>query len=1245
MNISPPIVGGTIQVYKYESFNYLITPTVAFETISVVNSPEIPNSTLSNVNNDAIQFSASPYTGIASANSNSITVTAFNNVGSNVQQTKFPVSLNAARFFPPGNNVNYIFYRNEPIVPITFVTPLTLDLSSKPVVSAPSIPSGLSFFQKSPNSFDLSGIPVIQSVSSNYKIIGTDISGRTITSTINITVNPERMVLDVSGSTTIPMTIGSNMTPVTVTARFPPYPLTGGNVQYQWAPVLPGGTFVFRDRYNDPVFQPFLAMDPSSTITLTGAIDSNTAQTLAVAGVKTYPVTLTAKRITTPNISNTVTFNFTLSELVLFNSSNLPSIYINVPTSNTVYFEAKTYLANVDASIISIVNVDALPSGLSGFFDINRARFYLNGTPTSTSYTPFTLRATNGNGITRDVTVSNLSILNDTVNFNYSVTPAIDTCYNFIQYRPLTNGKTGYYPSAIQFRASAGSGCNVTMSSVALSGRTDISLSQVGSNVYQLTGSPETVDSLTTIDVVATSSVTAASATTTVKFLTSAEQYFFSSNAINGIQNLAITPVQLTATTLSERPVVGFSSTNLPGGFTLSSSGLISGAATSFGSGTSTYTATTGYSTSNIDISYNIIGDNVLIAMAQGSETVSTTSAFSGVDFRGITYSGTDAIMQIGFVEPYQGPTQIDLSMGSTGLLSGDLTKVTDLFPRYSFVVAATAGSLNAIKTAIITISNAPTPRHLVLDVGAPSSPQLSPLPFIPPRAYVKLHTNFSYVMNIDSTGALTSNLLSNWSTIPSLSNLLAPTDFGNYSDYAQSSNTIALIVGPAVYRSPDRANSWDQISNITKVSNITGPIFGTDVYPDPVFGNVATNGSGTFVAVGFGRDKNPTPNLSNIIRVSSNDAISWQDYALSRFTDEDLSNSRLYYNNGRYFMTHLSNVIYSDSPTTSWTSSNLMSNVTALAFSNNTIIAVGSNAGANSYISPNNGNTWSTLTTPMDGTGKTIEDIRYADGRWVASVKESGFSSNYYSTDTVNWTNLTGTAVMNTIPRRIIFDGNAWSTVCEPAIGSMRLETLCNVDLGAVAGGASFNNIRQASFTTLSNGTPTGIVTIPYDSSGYFFDSPTQSNYTFYQFCSIQPIPVEVQPSTSNFIYYYASGLPQGLKLIRDTSGIRADISGISTKYSDPYSNVVLFGTIPAEGLEGYIVAKSVGMETLVPRIIRQQDGASSYTSLVRQYVQVNAAQNARDNKVYPAAEKALGEFASPEAPDVVSASLPCYC
>ena len=111
---------------------------------------------------------------------------------------------------------------------------------------------------------------------------------------------------------------------------------------------------------------------------------------------------------------------------------------------------------------------------------------------------------------------------------------------------------------------------------------------------------------------------------------------------------------------------------------------------------------------------------------------------------------------------------------------------------------------------------------------------------------------------------------------------------------------------------------------------------------------------------------------------------------------------------------------------------------------------------------------------------------------------------------------------------------------------------------------------------------------------------------------------------------------------MIRDVSGIRADISGMSTKYSDPYSNVALFANIPDEG---YIVAKTVGMQTIIPRIIRPQESASSFTSLVRQYTEVNAAQNARDNRVFPAVNATLGEFMAPDAPDVTSAPLPCDC
>jgi hypothetical protein len=64
-----------------------------------------------------------------------------------------------------------------------------------------------------------------------------------------------------------------------------------------------------------------------------------------------------------------------------------------------------------------------------------------------------------------------------------------------------------------------------------------------------------------------------------------------------------------------------------------------------------------------------------------------------------------------------------------------------------------------------------------------------------------------------------------------------------------------------------------------------------------------------------------------------------------------------------------------------------------------------------------------------------------------------------------------------------------------------------------------------------------------------------------------------------------------------------------------------------------------------LVPRVIRKQDGAGAYTSLLRQYTEVLGAQNARDNRVLPNQERALGEFMSPEAPDVITQVIDPKC
>jgi hypothetical protein len=67
-------------------------------------------------------------------------------------------------------------------------------------------------------------------------------------------------------------------------------------------------------------------------------------------------------------------------------------------------------------------------------------------------------------------------------------------------------------------------------------------------------------------------------------------------------------------------------------------------------------------------------------------------------------------------------------------------------------------------------------------------------------------------------------------------------------------------------------------------------------------------------------------------------------------------------------------------------------------------------------------------------------------------------------------------------------------------------------------------------------------------------------------------------------------------------------------------------------------ITAFTLTFTVNVPRIIRKQDGAGAYTSLLRQYTEVLGAQNARDNRALPAQETKLGEFMSPYAPDVVT-------
>jgi hypothetical protein len=113
----------------------------------------------------------------------------------------------------------------------------------------------------------------------------------------------------------------------------------------------------------------------------------------------------------------------------------------------------------------------------------------------------------------------------------------------------------------------------------------------------------------------------------------------------------------------------------------------------------------------------------------------------------------------------------------------------------------------------------------------------------------------------------------------------------------------------------------------------------------------------------------------------------------------------------------------------------------------------------------------------------------------------------------------------------------------------------------------------------------------------------------------------------------YFVSPLPTGLvwtPLTRSLSGICVEV-GTQTF------------TVYAKNAAG-ITSFRVTVIVEVPRIIKQQSGAGAYTSLLRQYTTVNAAQNARDTRAFPTQVRGIGEFASPYPPDVITPSnCPC--
>lgn len=1302
-----PFGSNAITTYLYEAFSYTISnPAPGTYTLATIITPGIPPGYLTNNGSNVVFASSSNGMGIGTE---VFTITAKDASGTTISTSSNTVGISAGRFTDPSGNGytgrNYTFYKNEPVTPIRLVAPFAVSTPT----AVPALPPGLGYSNVSSTTYDITGTPLVTVPQSNYlfigKATGTNL-GKIVTTQFQLSVSNERVVLNLSGTPIVsPMTVGTPIAPRVLTARFPPYP-SGGTLRWSW-PGLPDGLVV--TDLSGTVYPPtvFTPSDASATLIVSGTPSITAANNFRDANISSTTVPFTATRTNPlPQISNSQSITFGFGETVLFDTPSIPTFYSGVALDpSATFFRAQTYFGS--GSAISNLFSPNLRSDLSINFVPGTGRGYLTGTPnTSTGTGTYTIRAINSNAVSRDLSAS-ITVAADSVSFVSPPTPAVDVCYNFVLSRPISLSLSGYYTTPIQFQASAASGKPITFSAPALAG-TGLSLSNVTANVVQLVGTPDTVTPLTTVTVTASAVGTPATASRTFKLAVLNDVITISDvSGLSFVQNRAITPIQFSATTLSTRPVLSFTSANLPTGLSLSTTGLLTGtpANDTLSPQTFTVTASTGYTSQNKVYTYNTVADNVLVVIP--TTTVTVDPVFSNVQFDVLTYSGIDGNITSYFgpqgVQPKQSTTAT-LSVTAPSLLSGNFSGPPVLAPEYRFYVEGQAGGFTGLKQVNAIVNNPSTIQHTILqaeDIVLPNTgTTLPPLPSVSGGIYT-------------STGSVTS-FAAPYSTIAIgegpqtwLSRYTFANIEGNSFDMARNSNVYIAVLGSNVIRSTDYGNTWSQVptSNIQTVPGLSGPQWSGLPDPlapgpprarfdNPLFGAIVSDGTSNWWALGFGTFNAPPPanpgswGVAAVWRKSSDNGVTWMDISASPWTVTGLGSyqgplnpwtqsNKLHYNQGRIFYTGIQYdnpkvkipFFYVDtSNLLSWTKpisflgiNDQATYITGLAFSNTTAFAAGyDGSGTATYVSTDNGTTWTNGTNPIPGTSGFGGAYNYADiyqryGVWFAAGLSNGFGYLASSPDLTTWqsrlvggpfaTTYTGTTENGitwvSMGNGSTFQSSLWQGIGSALVtGNSFTPSGLSGDAGNPSLGLNFQRKRLYSDVTVSPSNQTLTLSIPYDASGIVFTSPTQTQYTNWQFVPIPTIPiVATNPVPGSFLYYYASGLPRGLQLNLDASGIEASITGTSSQFSDAFQRVVLYAALNPGGGGGGVAAMSLTMRTLLPTVQKQQTSAGAWTSLLRQYTVVNAAQNSVNGRALPATEPPLGEFTRPEPPDSVSA------
>jgi hypothetical protein len=1169
-----PFSNNTINVELYQPFSYTIPnpyPTTPFTSVvasSLVN-PFVTNN-ISNV----VFASATGYNASVASN-NALILTATDPSSGQVSVSSNTINYIRASFKDSNgatlNGQSFTFFKNEPITPVRFNSPIAV---SSPV-SFPTLPVGLSFVQVDASSYELVGTPLAQLPSSNYFITASAIpatTGRSVSSTVSMIVNAERIQI-----TTTPSNIISGMqldTPIVPRVITSSYPLqSSGNLRYSWSP-LPIGFFLTDYLGNLVTGSSFVPVDPSATLVLQGVPTEVTARSFSNAG---QLLTFTATRLSPSGLSNNEVMNLSFAEAILYvYPPVVPKLFVDAPANvaSNAFFPLTYFKTGPNTGGITQFFSTDLPLDLSTSYTFPYGTIV--GTPLAPAFPggSYTFRAINNNGVVRDIQVP-IQIDFISVAYDYSVTPAIDTCYNFILSRSLANPKAGYYTSPIQFRATASSGSNITFSAPGLNG-TGLSLSNVGNNTVQLVGVPEVVQGLTSLTVTATVAGTGQTGDTTIKYAILGDVFTFASvptSNLTYVQNRPITPFQITATTLSERLITSYVGSNLPVGLSISTTGLVSGTPTGFTVSPQvfTVTASTGYASGSANFTYTIQQDNILIVTTE-TPYVTTGPSFSAEVFDALAYSGANATFNTTLTDirprfGMPGP-ELSLSLTSNGVLSGDFSLPDPLFPEYAFTINANAASAAQTNYASLVVGNCPIPHHVAFTRSAVQGFTISNNDAYPYTVAAQYSTSSPY------TPQIVSPVFSNgWSS--TLDTTAVDVSLSLTRDIAKSPTSLVALYNETLYRSTN-GRTWElpTVTFDASLSTLKGPFVGTppgsgpQYYPSPIFRAVSSDGGSNWFAVGHGTvpDYSNPCNASNytLYARSSNDGASWSvtsDYVpwASLITGPSpntgssavgLYTRELHTFCNRYYAV-FNNDIQSNQPfgqpigykssasSIAWTtmftdvSLNAVTSIAGDGLGNLLIVGdSGSNDGLNAFLSTDSGSNW---IFRFASTVQGIRDAKYAYGTWMVAEDTGGASGRISYTSNVSqgagpssWSNVDvdttfpDFVISNQYITRIDNDGSAWLFYGETGVTANQFVGTVNGSTPLFAGGDAAvtrfsNNLARRPnkvFTFKeSQGTPYGIVTLPTYTGGLTlsFIAPSNTYYPLYQYIPMSTITTEV--------------------------------------------------------------------------------------------------------------------------------------